>query len=40
MVKATLLWFELLMSLFELLMRCLFVVTAVPDACAKAVMCC
>ena len=38
--KATSLWFELLMSLLELLMRCDFIVTAVPDGCAKAVIRC
>lgn len=31
---------ELLMLLLDLLRRCLFVVTAVPDGCAKAVMRC
>lgn len=38
MANDTCLWLELLTSLLELLMRCRFVVTAVPDGCAKAMI--
>lgn len=40
MANVTCFCVELPMLLLELLMRCLFVVTAVPDGCAKAVIGC